>query len=146
MTQQKNNLATLRAQYADSQITYFGDGPELSDWLLSLIAAGRKTSTCSALRDYIAEGEAVPVAGQVEIVLDHNDLPVMVIRIDSVTLTPFDEVDEDFALAEGEGDYAAWRAGHIDFFGRNGGFDPKMMLVCQRFHMIADLRQAADSL
>lgn len=142
MTQEKNNLATIQARFPDSRLTCFGDGPALSDRLLALIAAGTKTATCSALRDYIAEGENPPVAGEVQIVLHHDGTPAMVIGIDSVTQMPFDAVDAEFALAEGEGDYADWRAAHIAFFTRTGGFDPAMMLVCERFHLIEDLRAA----
>ena len=40
------------------------------------------------------------------------------------------------ALAEGEGDFDSWKQGHIAFFTRNGGFDPDMMLVCERFKLV----------
>ena len=142
MTLQKNNLATIQARFPDSRLTCFGDGQVLSDRLLGLIAAGTKTATCSALRDYQACGENPPVAGEVQIVCHHDGSPAMVIGIDSVTHLAFDTVGESFALAEGEGDYAAWREAHIDFFTRNGGFDPAMVLVCERFHLIEDLRAA----
>ena len=40
------------------------------------------------------------------------------------------------ALAEGEGDFEEWKRGHIAYFTRNGGYDPDMLLVCERFRLI----------
>lgn len=125
----------LRRRFPDAVETGFGDTPALSAHLLGLIAAGAKTATCSALRDY---GDTpVPRAGQVYLALDHRGAPALAYRVDRVDLCPFDEVPDAFALAEGEGDVAGWRAAHIDYFHRNGGFDPKMMLVCERFTLLA---------
>ena len=53
-----------------------------------------------------------------------------------VTIRRFRDVPEDFALAEGEGSFDDWTRGHIDFFTRNGGFDPDMELVCERFRLV----------
>jgi uncharacterized protein YhfF len=56
-----------------------------------------------------------------------------------VTIRRFADVDEDFAFAEGEDDtLEGWRAGHRVYFERNGGFDPGMLLVCERFRLIED--------
>nr|BFF20798.1 hypothetical protein GCM10025730_43190 [Promicromonospora thailandica] len=55
---------------------------------------------------------------------------------------PFDEVDEDFAAAEGEDDRTleSWRAGHEAYFRRTLGegreFTPDMPLVCERFELL----------
>ncbi|WBU61834.1 ASCH domain-containing protein [Paracoccus albus] len=48
------------------------------------------------------------------------------------------DIPEDFALAEGEGSFDDWPQGHIEFFTRNGGFDPDMDLVCERFRLVED--------
>lgn len=56
----------------------------------------------------------------------------------------FDEVDEAFAVAEGEGPYDAWRSGHIDYFDRNGGYAPDMLLVCERFRVVEVFKREAD--
>jgi uncharacterized protein YhfF len=54
-----------------------------------------------------------------------------------VTQRRFCDVDESFALAEGENDdLEGWRRDHQEFFERNGGFDPKMTLVCERFRLV----------
>lgn len=127
---------TQRFPYAAR--TGFGDSAELSARLIGLIRSGAKTATCGALRDTEAAGEAVPRAGEVMIVEDWDGVPVLAYRLTSVEVMPFYAVPEDFALAEGEGDFAAWREAHRAYFDRNGGFDPAMQIVCERFDLVAD--------
>lgn len=114
----------------------FGDSPVLADELLALVLMGKKTATCGALRDYIAEGTPIPIAGRQDIILDGAARPAALIEYADVTQCRFDDVTEDFALAEGEGDYAAWRAGHIAYFERNGGWSPDLELVCERIRLL----------
>lgn len=130
----------LAARYPGARRAGFGDSAALSDRLLGLILAGTKTATCGALRDYEAEGEGVPQAGEVMIAEDWDGVPVLAYRLTSVEVMAFDAVPEDFALAEGEGSFAEWRAAHEAFFARTGGFDPSMPVVCERFVLIEDLR------
>ena len=115
----------------------FGDSRELCDQLLALVRAGRKTASCGALRDFDA-GEEMPVVGRRDLALDWDGKPALLIETVEVRAQPFCDVTEDFALAEGEGSFADWKRGHIAFFTRNGGFDPQMMLVCERFTLIED--------
>ena len=113
----------------------FGDSRELCDQLLALVRSGTKTASCGALRDFEA-GELMPEVGRRDIALDWDEKPVLVIETTEVTVQRFCDVPEDFALAEGEGDFDAWKHGHIVFFTRNGGYDPAMMLVCERFRLV----------
>lgn len=119
----------------------FGDSPALADELAALVLAGRKTATCGALWQYEAEGEAVPVPGQREILLDGKARERCVIQYTEVRVLPFDQVGEAFARDEGEGDlsYAWWRAAHEGFFRRQGPFSETMPVVCLRFRVIETL-------
>lgn len=114
----------------------FGDSRELCDRLLSLVRSGKKTATCGALRDFMNDGEELPVAGRRDTALDWDGNPVLVIETVNVEICRFCDVSEDFALAEGEGNFDDWKAAHITFFERNGGFDPEMELVCERFRLV----------
>lgn len=114
----------------------FGDSPGLADELLALVLMGKKTATCGALRDYIADGTPIPTVGRQDVVLDGAARPAAIIEYTEVTQRRFDDVPEDFALAEGEGDYAQWRAGHIVYFERNGGWSPTLELICERIRVI----------
>jgi uncharacterized protein YhfF len=116
----------------------FGDSRALSDVLLALVRAGRKTATCGALRDFEA-GEAMPVVGRRDIALDWDGRPALVIETTEVTIRRFREVEADFALAEGEDEtLEGWQEGHRRYFERNGGWDPEMELVCERFRLVED--------
>lgn len=115
----------------------FGDNPALADELLGLLLQGKKRATCSALRDYQkSNAEPLPQVGRHDIVLDGSGNRACIIKTTSLEFVRFENVSEDFALAEGEGDFEDWKAGHIAYFSRNGGFDPKMELVCERFEVV----------
>jgi uncharacterized protein YhfF len=130
------------APRADAVTFSFGDSPVLADELLRLVLAGTKTATCGALRDFApAGGEAMPVVGRRDVVLDGQGRRAAVIETVEVSLRRFDEVDAQFAFDEGEGDRSQeyWRRAHRAYFERNGGFSPDMMLVCERFRLIERL-------
>ncbi len=115
----------------------FGDGPALSAALLAAVRSGAKTATCGALRDFEA-GEAMPAAGRVDVALGWDGTPALAVRTVSVERVRFDAVTREFAEAEGEGSYEDWRAGHVRYFERNGGWSEDIMLVCERFEMVED--------
>lgn len=117
----------------------FGDSEDLCNELLRLVRSGRKTATCEALHNFGPDGEAMPVAGRRDVALNWDGTPALLVETIEVTQKRFCDVDESFALAEGENDdLAGWRRDHQAYFERNGGFDPEMMVVCERFRMLHD--------
>ncbi|MDW4548194.1 ASCH domain-containing protein [Defluviimonas sp. D31] len=143
MAAKPNTILTLqaaKARYPGAETFTFGDCRALCDALLALVRSGAKTATCGALRDFEAGADPMPVVGRRDIALDWDGAPALVIETRAVEVRRFCDVGEDFALAEGENDsLEGWRAGHRGFFERNGGFDPQMELVCERFRLIEDL-------
>ncbi|MBE0671077.1 MAG: ASCH domain-containing protein [Anaerolineales bacterium] len=140
-------LATLPSDSPYREKTYvaegFGDHPKLADELGALIVSGIKTGTCSALWEWEAEGNPIPEVGLISIVLDGADEPICIIETTEVTQRRFNEVDEDFARSEGEGDRTLryWREAHTMFFSRvlpkiGKQFSEDMPLVCERFQVI----------
>lgn len=124
-------------RYAGAVTFAFGDSPELADELLALVLSGRKTATCGALRDFGGD-EPVPEVGRRDVVLDGQGRRAAVIETVEAIQRRFDEVDAEFAAAEGEGDlsYEYWRQAHEAYFARNGGYAPDMILVCERFRLV----------
>ena len=118
----------------------FGDSPEVADELLKLVLDGTKTATASALWDYEAEGETLPEIGNLSILLDGRNHPRALINTTDVAVVPFDEVGEEHARLEGEGDRSLghWRAAHKKFFSQvsSRGFEPDMPVVLERFEVI----------
>ena len=112
-----------------------------ADWLADLVVEGKKTATTSGFVFYELENEAIPQAGEYYIVLNGQDEPVAVIQVQSVEVVPMNEVTEDFALAEGEGDYQFWWEAHEKFFNEalkeyDKEFSPEMLVVCERFEKV----------
>ncbi|PWE51734.1 ASCH domain-containing protein [Thioclava sp. NG1] len=123
----------------------FGDSRELCDQLLALIRQGKKTATCGALTYFTEGGEDMPVVGRRDIALDWDGKPAVMIETIEVTIRRFCDVDEDFALAEGENEtLIGWRRDHQAYFERNGGFNPEMELLCERFRLIEDYQGASN--
>jgi uncharacterized protein YhfF len=140
-------VSTAADRYAAAERFSFGDSPELADALLALVIAGRKTATCGPLRDFPPESPKRPVVGRRDVVLDGQGRPAAVIETIEVTECRFDAVDGTFAHDEGEGDrtLAEWRASHRDYFARNGGYAPDMVLLCERFRLVEVLDTALFS-
>jgi uncharacterized protein YhfF len=134
------------AEYQGLPRWSFGDSAALADELLALVLAGKKTATCDALRQYEAEGIAIPRAGERSIVTDGAGRPRCVVETTGVEIKRFDQVGADFARDEGEGDqsYAYWRRVHEEYFTRRGRFAPDMPLVCERFRLVETLRQSNE--
>ena len=132
-------LEEAMQRYPGAETFRFGDSRALCDELLALVRLGRKTATCGPLRDFQADGEAMPDVGRRDISLDLDGAPALVIETLEVAERRFCDVDADFALAEGEDEtLEGWQAGHRRYFERNGGWSPEMMLVCERFRLVED--------
>ena len=121
----------------------FGDSPELSEELLSLIRSGRKRGGASLVWAHEADAEPIPTVGEIEIVVDHLNAPALVTRTTSVEVVPFNEVSAQFAAREGEGDSTLeyWRKAHWAFFSRECqriGRVPSetMPVVCASFEVL----------
>ena len=119
----------------------YGDSPELANKLVQLVLEGKKTATCGSLWE--AEGNPIPQVGDIWIELDGNENPVCITETVEVTIRKYNEVDADFARAEGEGDLSLtyWREAHRSFFSRvlpkiGKEFSKDMPLVCERFRLI----------
>jgi uncharacterized protein YhfF len=121
----------------------WGDNPEMADELGDLIVRDIKTATCEALWQWEVEGKPIPEVGQITIVLNGHGEPICIIEATEVTVRKYNEVDSDFAQAEGEGDFSLdyWREVHKNYFSRTlpkigREFSDDMPLVCERFKVI----------
>lgn len=113
------------------------------DYLAGLVVEGIKTATCSGHIFYELEHEPLPTTEDYNIILNSEDQPVAITKTVEVTVTPMNEVSEDFAIAEGEGDrtYQYWWNEHEKFFKRElqaigREFMEDLLLVCERFEVI----------
>lgn len=108
-----------------------------------LVLKGVKTATCSLKVAYKLEGEALPQVGQLMVVLNWDEDPVCIIETTSIKQTPFNQVSESFAFAEGEGDrsYRGWHLAHTNFFSSvcdelGIKWSEDMELICESFNVV----------
>lgn len=73
--------------------------------------------------------------GGFEVITDGQNTPKCVVQLTAQFIKNFDEVDENLARKEGEGDLslAYWQMAHQEFFERYGVFDKKMGLLFTEF-------------
>jgi uncharacterized protein YhfF len=126
----------------DYEAWAFGDSKEMADELAELVLKGVKTATASNYSLY-ENDEELPYVGLHNIVLDGDGEAVAIVETTSVEIVPFDEVTEEQAYLEGEGDRTLkyWRDVHEDFFKReleevNQKFHNKIPVVCERFKLL----------
>jgi len=113
----------LRADLVDLPAWGFAFPGPLRDELTALALAGTKTTTAGLLAEMEAEGEALPVPGTREVLLDSDERAVAVIETVDCRVARLADVDDRHAIDEGEG-YAnahEFRVAHERFW--NGYLD-----------------------
>ncbi len=135
--------ASGKALVRGFESNHFCDNQADADSCAALVLAGRKRATASAQWRYEAEGLPLPAAGEYVVVTDWAGNACCVICTTRVDIVPFNEVSEEFAAMEGEGDgsLAGWREAHWAFFSRELaqlGMTPSedMPVVCERFEKV----------
>lgn len=133
-------------------------GTELRRELTDLVLSGTKTATAGLEKEWELDGEAVPVPGDREAIIDADGLIVAVIETTECRVLRMADVDDEFARDEGEGfaDAAEWRVAHERFWNgyidslREQMRDPDWSLtddtriVCQRFRLVERFPQPID--
>lgn len=118
----------------------FGDAP---DKLAALVKSGVKTATCSSYDVCQSEGEPIPKAGDYSVILDSKGDAVCIVKTTRVDVLAFNQVSQEFAYKEGEGDRTLeyWRTVHEDFLTRelagiNKAFTEDTKVVCEEFELV----------
>jgi uncharacterized protein YhfF len=125
----------------------FGDSEGLATALAGLVRRGEKVATASLLWECETKGARPPAPGDLSVVTAWDGRPLCVIETTAVEIRAFEDVDAEFAAAEGEGDRSLgfWREAHWNYFGRVCGRlgrtpSPQMPVVCERFRVVFDPR------
>lgn len=124
----------------------FGNTSEMADELGDLVLQGRKTATTTLVYTFEQGIEPYPKIGDYHVILDGGGHPICIIQTAELAIKPFDEVDEDYASLEGEGDGSLdyWREAHWAFFSEeckklNREPDMKMPVLCEQFKLVYPL-------
>lgn len=127
-------------------------GP-LRDELTALALAGVKTATAALLVEYEVEGSKPPEPGTRDLLLDSDERPVAVVETVECRVVRLADVDDQYAIDEGEGyaNAAEFRVSHERFW--NGYLDElreqlgdpdfviddDTLVVCERFRVVERL-------
>ena len=118
----------------------FGEAP---DKLADLVLQGIKTATCSAYDLYLINNEPLPREGDYSIILNSNEEAVCIIKTLKVYVTAFNQVSDEHAYKEGEGDRSLeyWRKVHEKFLTNelasvNKSFNENTKVVCEEFEVM----------
>jgi len=118
----------------------FGNPGTSRDTILDFLFNGNKRATAGLLEhDYEAEGEPVEHVGEILVVVGNENEPLGKIQITRVEIVRFDEVSNEFALAEAEGDLSGddFRNSHRAFWeGCGYEVNPDSMVVCAYFELL----------
>ena len=130
-------LREIEMKYPGAGAWQMGDSPELASELANLIKKGIKTASCGSFASYQQE-ESAPRIGSYNIILDGQNVPVCVIRLVSLQLVRFCDINEEFARKEGEGELSLeyWKKEHQRFFIREGHFSEDMELIAEEFEVV----------
>lgn len=117
------------------------------DNLAALVMLGIKYATASLYDLYeLDSSEPMPKEGDYSVILDSRDEAVCVIQTIKLDVVPFDEVDEEQAFGEGEGDKSLkyWRDAHNYFLGEQAReygaeFNEKSRVLCEKFKLCYSL-------
>lgn len=109
---------------------------------LSLLLSGAKTATFTPLDVIEINREALPVPGEVYVVLDSNEEPCCIIELTDVNIIPLNEISWDLAQRDGENEsLSEWQdkmkeylEDEADLCGFEARDDSK--IVCEIFRMI----------
>ncbi|PAB57424.1 RNA-binding protein [Anaeromicrobium sediminis] len=122
---------------------YFCDNEKSANDLAKLVKDKVKRATAGLYYWYEVENEPLPKEGDLSIITNWDGIAQCIIQAKKVMLVPFNQVTEEFAKTEGEGDKSLkyWRDVHIDFFTRElkdqgKVFSEDMLVVCEEFEVV----------
>ena len=124
-------------------VFHFCDNRNDADLCADLVLRGVKRATATSLAELELAGSPLPQVGDLSIVTRWNGEAVAVILTTRVEIRRFDDIDEDFARLEGEGDGTLtwWRDAHEAYYrrvlqGHGIAVDGRLEIACETFERV----------
>ncbi len=135
----KQTLQEIIDANPDAETFRFGEDKELSQRIIALVRAGKKTATCEAMRAFTEEGDAMPMVGRRDVALNWDGTPAVMVETMEVKILKFNEMDAARVADMGEfRDLNDWRRIYSAYFAETGGFSEDLEIMCERFRMVED--------
>jgi uncharacterized protein YhfF/ribosomal protein S18 acetylase RimI-like enzyme len=141
-----NRFIEKNEEYKESkyEVWSFGYTDNLASKLLGYVKEGKKTGTSSAL-EMFEINEKIPEEDDISIITNGNGLPGCIIKTIEIRKKKFNEIKEEEARLEGEGDLSLeyWRNVHEHFFRseyeeKGKKFLNEIPVIFERFEVIYD--------
>ncbi len=138
-----NSTNLVIEQGTEYEAYSFSDDKESANELARLVREGKKRATSSLYYFYELEEEELPDVDDYSIILDWDGVAQCIIRNVKISVLPFNQITEEYARSEGEGDMSLeyWRKVHKDFFIEelrefDMTFSEEMKVVCEEFEVV----------
>ncbi|MCB0802736.1 MAG: ASCH domain-containing protein [Bacteroidetes bacterium] len=138
---QQENENYLNKDFTDS--FYFCDQEKEAKLCAKLVQEGIKQATSTSLWWFDKHEESLPEVGNIYVITDWYGIAKAIVETTKVEQIPFNQVDENYAMIEGEGDktLADWKKTHWEYYTREMepfGEEPSedMLIVCEQFKTI----------
>ncbi len=125
------------------ELMTFGDTQDRADQSAALVLEGLKTVKTTLLLEYQRKEKYLPQEGSYSIILDVNNQAIGIVQLLKVFIVPFDEVTDELAYQEGEGDrtLSGWREIYQTYFQeqckkQHWNFSVKTEVVCIQFELV----------
>lgn len=112
-----------------------------------LVLSGDKQATSPSLWGIEKRDEALPQVGDLNAVTDWSGKLICIIETTNVEITPFNQITQEYAYCEGEGDKSLeyWQRVHWDYYTRelrefNISPSLEMPIVCETFRVIYSVK------
>lgn len=96
----------------------YAGNPDITDELLKLYMAGKKTAGSSLVEDFVTAGDPLPKVGNYWIYLNSVGEASCILKTVKIVTHKFKDVPIEVAIAEGEGDLSLeyWRKVHSELY------------------------------
>ncbi|MDP6455677.1 MAG: ASCH domain-containing protein [SAR202 cluster bacterium] len=122
---------------------HFDDNEPDANALAKLVLNGTKQATAGLLWASEYDDQPLPKPGDFSVVTNWDGKPLCVIETTQVDVRPYEDVTEEFAAVDGEGDGSLrhWRDVHWRYFSRECARidkepDVRMLVICERFNVV----------
>ncbi|WP_196139134.1 ASCH domain-containing protein [Aliikangiella sp. G2MR2-5] len=129
--------------FREIQAIHFCDNEKDANECLDLVLDGVKRATATAVWEFEMLDEPLPQIGDLYIVTDWDKVGHCVIQTTKVTTLAFNEISDEHAMLEGEGDKSLqyWQKVHRAYYARqfeNTHFKPddNMKIVFEEFEVV----------
>lgn len=124
-----------------SQKIKFGNTKEDIDDLAQKVVLGQKIATSSLLDYYRLNLKKQSQLGDYMSILDSSGKELVVVRIVRMEIVKFKDITESFAIEEGDGDLANWKAIHQLYYSSQlSNIGEKLTddteLICEWFELV----------